>query len=119
MTQLVAILGTGKGSWAHVSKLVRQGGFDEIILITNGFGKEKFSIDVDTSFIVVNFDEPIHVLLDTFIKELRPKIKGTEVALNMVSGAGGEHMALLSALLKLGLGIRLVVAGSGNNFDEL
>lgn len=119
MTQLVAILGTGKGSWAHVSKLVRQGGFEEVILITNTFGKEKFSIDADTSFVVVNFEEPIHVLLDIFVKELRPKIKGTEVALNMVSGSGNEHMALLSALLKLGLGIRLVVAGTANQFDEL
>ncbi|MBN1175827.1 hypothetical protein JXA48_04245 [Candidatus Woesearchaeota archaeon] len=119
MTQLVAILGTGKGSWAHVSKLVRQGEFEEVVLITNNFGKEKFSLDADTSFIVVDFEQPIHVLLDTFLKELRPKLKGTEVALNMVSGSGNEHMALLSALLKLGMAIRLVVAGTANQFDEL
>ena len=119
MTQLVAILGTGKGSWAHVSKLIRQGDFEEVILITNEFGKEKFTPDVDTSLIMVDFNQPTHVLLDTFLKELRPKLKGTEVALNMISGAGSEHMALLSALLKLGMAIRLVVAGPVNQFDEL
>ena len=36
------------------------------------------------------------------------KIKDSEVAVNFVSGTGKEHMALLSALLKLGIGIRLL-----------
>ena len=119
MTQLVVILGTGTGSWAHVSKLMTQEGFDEIILITNNFGKDKLNPSTDTSLVVVDFNQPVHILLDIFIKELRPKLKGTEVALNMISGAGPEHMALLSAILKLGFGIRLVVAGSANHFDEL
>jgi len=30
------------------------------------------------------------------------------VALNLVSGNGKEHMAILSALLKLGIGVRLM-----------
>lgn len=119
MTQLVTILGSGQGSWAHVAKLINQGGFDEVVLITNDFGKDKFTPDTDTSLVVIDFNQPAHVLLDIFIKELRPILKGTEVALNMISGGGPEHMALLSALLKLGLGIRLVVAGSGNEIEEL
>ena len=31
-----------------------------------------------------------------------------ETAVNLISGDGKEHMALLSALLKLGVGIRLI-----------
>ena len=41
------------------------------------------------------------------IEQLKDKVEG-EVALNIVSGTGKEHMALLSALLKLGLGIRFI-----------
>ena len=44
------------------------------------------------------------------IKEkLGSKIKDFEVAINLISGTGKEHMAILSAVMKLGLGMRLVV----------
>jgi len=36
------------------------------------------------------------------------KTDDTEVAVNFISGSGNEHMSILSTLLKLGLGIRLV-----------
>jgi hypothetical protein len=49
---------------------------------------------------------------------LKDKIKGTEVALNLVSGTGKEHMAILAALLKLGVGIRLV-ALTKEGFKEI
>ena len=39
--------------------------------------------------------------------KLKDKVNG-EIALNLISGTGKEHMAILSALLKLGVGIRLV-----------
>jgi hypothetical protein len=39
-------------------------------------------------------------------KKLNKKFKGTEVALSIASGEGKEHMALISALLSLPVGIR-------------
>ena len=51
-------------------------------------------------------------------KSLDGKIYDLDVALNMVSGTGKEHMAILSALLKLGLGIRLM-AVTKNGVVEL
>ncbi|RMD67607.1 hypothetical protein D6817_01095, partial [Candidatus Pacearchaeota archaeon] len=46
-------------------------------------------------------------------KELKEKLKnaldtGFEVALNIASGNGKEHMALLSALLTIPVGVRFV-----------
>ena len=46
------------------------------------------------------------------MQKLKEKISGIEVGLNIVSGSGKEHMALISALLKLGIGIRLVALTS-------
>ena len=40
-------------------------------------------------------------------------INGMEVALNFVSGRGKEHMALVSAVLKLGLGVRFIALKPG------
>jgi len=42
MTELVACLSTGKGTWGHVSRLIADGTWEKIILITNDFGKENF-----------------------------------------------------------------------------
>ena len=39
---------------------------------------------------------------------LKDKISDTEVAVNVISGTGKEHMAIISAILKMGLGIRLI-----------
>ena len=97
---------------------MRQGDFEETILITNDFGKDKFTAETDVSLVVVDFSAPVHALQDTLLRELRPKIKGTQVALNMISGGGPEHMALLSALLNIGVGIRLVMGGE-DAFEEL
>ena len=42
------------------------------------------------------------------MNNLKGKIKDTEVEVNFISGAGKEHMAIMGALLKLGVGIRLM-----------
>jgi len=109
MTTLIACLSTGKGTWGHVARLIADEDWEKVILITNEFGKENFKIEKkDVELIVVNSMKFLPELIEDIKKQLEGKIKGTEVALNMVSGSGKEHMALLSALLKLGLGIRLI-----------
>ena len=122
MTDLIAILGTGKGTWGYVSKLLRQGNFEKVILFTNTFGRQNYVPDEIQSdkitLIVVDFDSTITDLQKEMFEKLKPLITGTEVALNFISGAGKEHMALLSVVLKLGLGVRLVAAGE-NSFLEL
>jgi len=118
MTELVALLSTGKGTWTEVIRLMNGHEWDKIILITNEFGKENFKPKENTELIVINFEESIEMIIDHLIKQLKDRITGTEVALNLASGAGKEHMALLSSLLKLGVGIRLITY-SINNIKEL
>lgn len=116
MAYLIAVLGAGKGTWGHVSQLIRQGSFEKVILVTNQFGKEKFTPDLNTALLVANFDQPIPILKEELKQKLQPMLQSlmdTDVALNLVSGNGPEHMALLSAVIGLGLGIRLVVAEQG------
>jgi len=108
MTELVACLSTGKGTWGHVSRLIADGTWEKIILITNDFGKENFTNEKDAAMITVESRKPILELVEDVKKALEGKLTGPEVAVNIVSGDGKEHMALISALLKLGLGIRFV-----------
>ena len=103
--ELVALLSTGKGSWAQVSGLMKYGEWDSIIVIGNEFAK-KFTSEKKFDFILVDLDKKLVELRDELKQKLQGKIKGTEVALSIASGEGKEHMALISALINLPVGIR-------------
>ena len=108
MPTLIACLSTGKGTWGHVSRLIKENQWNKVILITNEFGKENFTKSDNTELILIDAEKGIEELSKELKEKLKDKIKESEVALNIISGSGKEHSALLSALLKLGIGIRLV-----------
>jgi len=107
MTTLIACLSTGKGTWGHVNRLIEDGKYEKVFLITNDYGKENFNKNDKTDLISLNLNQGLNELRDDILKNLNGKIKDTEVDVNFISGTGREHMALMSALLKLGTGIRL------------
>jgi len=102
--ELVALLSSGKGTWGQVSGLVKQGEWDSIILIGNSFAR-KFTLEKNHEFIEVS-DNALVQMKQELVEKLKNKIKGTEVALSVASGNGKEHMALISALLSIPVGIR-------------
>lgn len=105
--ELVALLSSGKGTWGQVAGLTKRGEWDNIILIGTEFA-EKFTLDKQHEFIKINSNSRIVELKKELMEKLRGKIKDTEVALSIASGDGKEHMALISALLSLPVGIRFV-----------
>lgn len=107
--KLVASLSTGKGTWGHVSRLVKDGKFEKVYFITNEFGKENFNAVENGEFIVINNRQGLEEVREEMYRALKDKFgSDTEVAVNFVSGDGKEHMALVSALLKCGVGIKLM-----------
>ena len=110
MTELIACLSSGKGTWMHIKKLIQSESWDKIFLITNEFGKENFKIGKDIIFILVDFRKEINLLIDDIKNSLKDNISDLEVALSLVSGEGNEHMAILAALIQLGIGFRLIIA---------
>ena len=103
--ELIALLSTGKGSWAQVSGLMNHGNWDKIILLGGDFAKD-FKHEKKFEFIKVDLNKKIKDLRDEFSKKIKGKINGTEAALSIASGDGKEHMALISALINLPIGIR-------------
>ena len=111
MAVLVACLSTGKGTWGHVSRLLE--GMDaekwnKVFLITNEYGKENFKTQPGVELIQVHEMSGIQELREEIKTALKDAVGNEEVAVNFVSGAGREHMALMSALMQLGVGFRLV-----------
>lgn len=103
--ELIALLSTGKGTWSQVSGLIKFGEWDNVIVLGSDFAKD-FKHDRKFEFIKVDLDKKLKDLKEDFSQKLKGKIDGTEVALSIASGNGKEHMALISALLNLPVGIR-------------
>ena len=108
MVSLVALLSSGKGSWAQVNSLIKAEKWDKIYLICNDYAFKNFNVDQNKAVkLFLNEKNPLDSLekISEFFKK---EVKDFEVALNLSSGTGLEHMAIVSALLKSGLGIRFV-----------
>ena len=107
MTSLVACLGKEQGTIAHVAEVVKKEEWDKVYIITEekpvNFPKEK------VEFIMINEKQMLPILSINIQDSLKSKINDIDVAFNLVSGSGKLHTATLSALLKVGLAIRLVV----------
>ena len=103
--ELIALLSSGKGSWAQVSGLMKYGNWEKIILLGSDFAKS-FTHEKPFEFIQVDLGKRIKELQQEFKEKLKGKIDGMEVALSIASGDGKEHMALVSALINLPVGVR-------------
>ncbi len=108
MTSLIACLTTGKGTWGHVSRLIKDHKWDKVYLVTEEFGT-KFQAE-NTEFVIIKNTKSVQEISKDIQMQLKGKIHDLEVAVNLISGDGKEHMAIISALIKLGLGIRFVVS---------
>lgn len=109
MTDLVACLSTGKGTWTDVLQLVKKEEFENIYLIVNQWAEENLKLTrKNLCLIVVNSNDKTSVIRDKIVKELEGKIKDFEVAVNIDSGSGKEHTAIITALMRLGLALRFV-----------
>ncbi|RLE38285.1 hypothetical protein DRJ17_04440 [Candidatus Woesearchaeota archaeon] len=82
---------------------------DQIFLITNEFGQKNFNHKKPVQFIIIDNTKQIKELVQDIKDAIEDKICGTEVALNLISGTGKEHMAIIAAIIQSGLGFRLVV----------
>jgi hypothetical protein len=119
MTDLVACLSTGKGTWTGVLKLVNKPDFEKIFLVINAWTKDNLKLKKDNvCLITIDSDNKTSAIRDTIMKQLEGKITGFEVAVNIDSGTGKEHTAIITALIQLGFALRFVVA-EGDEVEEV
>lgn len=103
--ELVAFLGSDKENWGQITALLKRMKWDKVVLIKN-----KDAGDFPNSGIVIeiNSKKPLLDLIDELKEKLKKELAGDfEVILSIASGNGKEHMALVSSLLSIPVGIRL------------
>lgn len=108
MPTLIACLSTGKGTWTEVSTIIKSQPWTKVFLITTSFGQEKFSWADNTRPVLIDPLWETMEIVEQIKKQLQGQITDFEIALNLASGSGKEHMALLEAVLEMGLNFRLI-----------
>ena len=104
--ELVALISKGEGSWAQISGLIKHGEWEKVVLIGDDFARDNFKHEKKFEFVKVPLNQKIKDLRDDLLKNLKGKFDGLEVAVSIASGEGKEHMALISALINLPIGVR-------------
>jgi hypothetical protein len=107
MTELIVMISSGSGTWSEAAKVINSHNWEKVFIITNDFGARTFNRKENFEFVVINPEDSVEAISKKIFDGFNGRL-GMEVALNMSSGSGKEHMALLSAVLKSGAGIRLI-----------
>ena len=106
--ELVAFLGNDKETWGQVTGLINHGEWEKIILV-KAKSADDYESPKDADIIMVDTAKPLLELKQDIVNKLKDKFAGFDAHLSIASGSGKEHMALISALLSIPVGIRLVV----------
>ncbi len=114
MAVLIACLGESS-TWQPVLKLATMPEWEKVLFLGPQSVKDAVQLKPHMEFLVVDDKLPV-IQLASLIAQKLGSVFG-EVGLSMVSGSGALHMALLSAVLKCGGGIRLV--HFSEKFEEL
>ncbi len=107
--EFVACVGTDEHNWGQITALLNRLEYETAVLVVDAMASGYPTNDKCT-IVKVDMGQPLLLLQ----KEIQDKLKKTiggefEVALSLASGTGKEHMAVLSALLNLPVGVKLVV----------
>ena len=106
---LVAFVGKDRESWGQITALVNRMECDNIFLVLGEEARD-FPESEKCERIEVESSASILELKKEMMEKIKAKIGNEfEVAVSIASGNGKEHMALISALLSVPVGIRLVV----------
>jgi len=108
MTDLVAVVSAGVGTAKHVERVACEMNWGKVLIIMPTSSEAPFPLRANMEIVKADFSQPMGSVVENLVTRLKPKISGTEVGLNMISGDGKEHMAVLSAVLKCGVGFRLI-----------
>ncbi len=107
--EFVAFVGTDKENWGQIKGIMNRLENEKVILVKNKEVSD-FPKDGKSEIISVDTSKPLVELKEEIMSKLRQKLsREFEVSLSIASGTGKEHMALISALLSIPVGIKFVI----------
>ena len=102
---LIATLGVGKGTWGKVKRVCTEE-WDNIILLGNDWAKETYKSTDNFEWIILDSDKDACQLVEDILPSFDRDLG--EIYINLLSGSGREHNAVLAALLSLNKPFKMV-----------
>ncbi len=128
MAHLIACLDSSKET-SIVTKIIESKLFDKVYLITTDISKKNYVLphvneNVKLQFVTLDFTKSIEDLVPELYLLLKKhfmndKIQELDMAVNITTGTGKEHSIVISTIMKLGYGIRLVDLDKDGNILEM
>jgi hypothetical protein len=98
MKTFLGILSTGKGTWGQVAHIIDNTEYDTVYLISNEWAQDKFTCSKQVKWIIIDPRKGFSEIVDDIEKQMPKELN--DIELNIHSGSGKEHSAILSILLK-------------------
>lgn len=106
MKTFLGILSTGKGTWGQVAHIIDNNEYENVYLISNEWAQDKFTCSKKVNWIIIDPRKGFSEITQELEEQMPKDIK--EVDLNIHSGSGKEHSAVLSLLLKNNVKFKIV-----------
>jgi cobalamin biosynthesis Co2+ chelatase CbiK len=99
MKIFLGVLSTGKGTWGQVAHIIDNTDYDKVYLISNEWAQDKFECTKKINWIIIDPRKGFTEIMED-LKKQWPKDLNNKIDLNIHSGSGKEHCAILSMLLQ-------------------
>lgn len=105
--EFVAFVGKDTENWGQITALMNRIECEKIIFVQDRDSPD-FPINDKCTVIRVDSKVPLVELKEDIKIKLKPLLSGDfEVAVSLASGSGKEHMAFISALVNIPVGIKI------------
>ena len=106
--ELVAFVGKDKENWGQITALINRFDCEKVFLVKD-LNAENFPTNDKCELIEIDSTKALSSLTKDIQEGLKKSLsRDFEVALSIASGSGKEHMALISALLNIPMGIKFI-----------
>jgi len=106
MKIFLGILSTGKGTWGQVAHIIDNTEYDTVYLISNEWAQDKFTCSKKVNWIIIDPRKGFSEIVEDIEKQMPKDLK--DIELNIHSGSGKEHSAILSILLREKIKFKIV-----------
>ena len=106
MTDILVTLSSGTGREGFVRHLLNHE-WEHVFVVTTAAIAQDFSCNKPCTFIIVDENQKLPHMRSA-VQTQMGHVNGVEIALNLSAGTGKMAMASLSAIMRAGLGLRLV-----------
>jgi len=106
MTNFLGVLSIGKGTWGQVAHIIDNSEYENVYLVSNEWAQDKFTCTKKVNWIIIDPRKGFSEILEDIGKQWPKDL--AEIELNLHSGSGKEHSAILAILKQKNIKYKII-----------